>query len=64
MTDHWLILRRFLSLATEDHVERSFQRFVKMDPGKDVHDSSVVHLLRLEDCIDNRFIRKYNVVGE
>ena len=64
MTDHRLILCRFFSLATEDHAAHSFQRFVTMDLGKDVRDSLVVHLLRLEDCIDDRFVRKYHIVGE
>jgi hypothetical protein len=35
-----------------------------IDLSKDVHDSLVVHLRRLEDCMDDRFIRKDNVVGE
>ena len=35
-----------------------------IDLSKDAHDNLVIHLRRLEDCIDDRFIRKHNVVGE
>jgi len=64
MTHHKFILRRFLPLATAEHAVRSFQRFVIIDLGKDVHDSFVIHLRRLEYRMDDLFIRKHNVVGE
>ena len=64
MTDHRFILPRFHYFATEDCVARRFQRVVTIDLGEDVHNSLVVHLRRLENCIDDRFIRKHNVVGE
>ena len=35
-----------------------------IDLSKNAHDSLVVHLRRLEDCMDDRFIRKHNVVAE
>ena len=64
MTDNRFILRRFYHFATEGRAARSFQRVVIIDLGKDVNDSLVVHLRRLEDRMDDRFIRKHNVVGE
>ena len=64
MTDHRFILLCFHYFATEDCVAHRFQRVVMIDLGEDVHDSLVVHFRRLEDCIDYRFIRKHNVVGE
>ena len=35
-----------------------------IDLRKDAHDGFVVHLQRLEDCMDDFFIRKHNIVGE
>ncbi|SRR5258706_3742952 len=64
MADHRLILHPFCHLATEDCVARSFQRLLTIDLSKDAQDCLVVHLRRLEDCMDDRFIRKHNVVGE
>ena len=64
MADHRLIFHHFCHLATEDCVARSFQRLLMIDLSKHVHDSLVVHLRRLEYCIDDRFIRKRKVVGE
>ncbi|SRR5258706_735043 len=64
MADHRLILHPFCYLATEDCVVRSFQRLLMIDLSKDAHDCLVVHLRRLEDCMDDRFIRKHNGVGE
>ncbi|SRR5258706_7242802 len=64
MADHRLILHPFCYLATEDCVVRSFQRLLMIDLSKDARYCLVVHLLRLEDCMDDRFIRKHNVVGE
>ncbi len=64
MTDHKFIFLCFHHFATEDCVARSFQRVVIIDLGKDVHDSFVVHLRRLEYRMDDCFIRKHNVVGE
>ena len=64
MTDHRFILLCFHHFATEDCVAHRFQRVVMIDLGEDVHDSLVIHFRRLQDCIDDRFIRKHNVVGE
>ena len=64
MADHRLIFHPFCHLATEDCVARSFQKILLIDFSKDAHDGLVVHLRRLEDCIDDRFIRKHNIVGE
>ena len=64
MTDHRFILLRFHHVATEDCVACHFQRVVMIDLDKDVHDSLVVHLRRLEYRTDDCFTRKHNVVGE
>src|SRR5258706_13926939 len=64
MTDHKFILLCFHHFATEDCIACSFQRVVTIDLGKNVHDSLVVHLRRLEYCMDDCFICKHNVVGE
>ena len=64
MADHRLIFHPFCHLATEDCIARSFQRLPMIDLSKDAHDRLVVPLRRLEDCIDDRFLRKHNVVGE
>ena len=64
MTDHRFILPRFHHFATEDCVARRFQRVVIIDLGKDVDDSLVVHLRRLEYRRDDCFTRKHNIVGE
>ncbi len=64
MTDHRLILHPFCYLATEDCVTRGFQRLLMIDLSKDAHDCLIIHLGWLKDCMDNRFIRKHNVVGE
>ena len=64
MAYHRLIFHPFFHLATEDCVARSLQRLLMIDLSKDAHDCFVVHLRRLEDCMDDRFIRKHNVVGE
>src|SRR5258706_1703803 len=64
MADHRLILHPFFHLATEDCVARSFQRLLMIDLIKDTHDSLVVHLRWLEDCMDDRSVRKHNIVDE
>ena len=64
MTDHRFILLRFHHVATEDCVACHFQRVVMIDLDKDVHDSLVVHLRRLEYRADDCFTCKHNVVGE
>src|SRR5258706_1610791 len=64
MMDHKFILLCFHHFATEDCVSCSFQRVVIIDLGKDVHNSFVVHLRRLEYHMDDCFIHKHNVVGE
>ena len=64
MADHGLIRHPFFHLTAEDCVARSFQWLLTIDLSKDAHDCFVVHLRWLEDCIDDRFIGKHNVVGE
>ena len=58
MADHRLIGHPFFHLATEDCVARSFQRLLMIDLSNNSHDCFVVNLRRLEDCMDDRFIRK------
>ena len=64
MADHWFILHPFCQLATEDGVPRSFQMFLMIDLGKDVHDDLVVYLGGLKNRMHDCFVGEDDVVGE
>jgi len=64
MTDHGLILLLFCEFLAEDLVARSLQRIDSVDLSNDVNHRLIVHLRRLEHCIDDSFIREDDVAGQ
>ena len=64
MTDHGFVLLRLRTFAAEDCTPRSFQILVLIGLGKYVHAILVVHLRRLKNRLDDRFVGEDNIVDE